>query len=277
MSNLTLEQELILLAVLAFLIAWVMGRTFCKSKEHQVRSQFKQQKRESHRLESLLKKKEREIEKLSSSMQAEHQTLIETTQKLDLSQTSYQQLRNSHEDILKELQGVQGDRVRLTELSKHHDEQSAEYLALQEYAHQLKTELQESKQLQKQQKLSLEKSCFEHNELSQQFDEQLKNTLKLESTLQNQQKLLAEREMLLKETEYKWASEKTKTKELQVSQDELIKRNSMLKESLQDTEDMLEKNIRSNKKYQRELAQQVHENNVLKSDVTSYKILSTIK
>ena len=61
MLDFSLEHEIILLAIIVVLIAWFMGRALCKSREYQVHSSLKEQRRENKRLETLLSRKDNDI------------------------------------------------------------------------------------------------------------------------------------------------------------------------------------------------------------------------
>lgn len=245
MWNLTLTYEVGLLAAIFALIAWFMGRTLCKSKEHQVRSQLAQQERENKRLESLLMQKDTEIQQAYDNTKHEQQKLIKLEGQYATNQAVYENLQKTHHDVLKELQSSQASHVKYEELNKHHNNQAAEYLHLKELYQKTLIELQDMSSANTQQKIYLEKYKLDNEKLTQDCDAHARTIAALQHSLEQQQTLLLNRERSIHELTYQLGNAESQHKQtVEKYQQDLVKSNSVV--------------------------------NDLRSKVATYEILSTI-
>lgn len=245
MWDLSLSTEISLLAAVFALIAWFMGRTLCKSKEYQVRSQLTQQQRENERLESLLIKKDADIQQAYDTIKLEQQQRVKLESQYATSQSVYESLQKTHHDVLKELQSSQACHVKYEELNKHHTNQATEYLQLKELYQKTLVELQDMTTANKQQKIYLEKYQLDNERLTQDGDAQARTIATLQHSLENHQALLLNREQSIHELTY-----------------QLGKAESQHKQAIE--------------KYQQDLASSNSVISDLRSKVATYEILSTI-
>ena len=245
MWNLTLTYEVGLLAAIFALIAWFMGRTLCKSKEHQVRSQLAQQERENKRLESLLMHKDTEIQQAYDNAKHEQQKLIKLESQYAANQAVYENLQKTHHEALKELQSSQASHVKYEELNKHHNNQAAEYLHLKELHQKTVIELQDMSGVNTQQKIYLEKYNLDNEKLVQDCDAHARTIAALQHSLEQQKTLLLNRERSIHELTYQLANAESQHNQ-------------------------------TVEKYQQDLAKSNGVINDLKSKVATYEILSTI-
>lgn len=277
MLDLSLEHEIILLAIIVVLIAWFMGRALCKSREYQVHSSLKEQRRENKRLETLLSRKDNDIHDAYDNAKIEQQKFIDLKHQYEMNSAAHDNLQKIHHETLKDLQRSHSCQVKLTELGKHHDEMSAEYLGLKNTLHQTQEQLQESRNLCKQQKHELERYKADNEQLTNDNNEQARTIAVLQASLDRNQKLLQEREQNLQDLYYQLETEKTKNKQLLETCDSQLKSNTLLKDQLEQTQEMLQKTIKSNSEQKKEIEQYKSENSSLRNKVKSYEILSTIR
>jgi chromosome segregation ATPase len=276
MWDLTLTYEVSLLAAIFALIAWFMGRSLCKSKEHQVRSHLTQMERENNRLESLLIKKDTDIQQAQNSTRYEQKKVAELEHQYAASESTYANLQKNHHEILKELQSSQACHVKYEELNKHHTEQAVEYLHLKELYQKTLIELQDISNTNKQQKIHLEKYKLDNEQLTQDRDEQSRTIASLQHSLENHQKLLQSREQSIHELTYQLGNVESQHKQLVINYDEQLKAHITLKKSWEQIQDTLQESLKTVEKYQQDLVKSNGIVNDLRNKVATYEILSTI-
>lgn len=277
MLDFALEYELALLAAIALLVAWLMGRSVCKSHEHQIRSDLNKQQRENERLETTIARLDKDLHDAYDATKTEQQKFLDIRNQRELESLAHENLKKSHTQNLQELQRLESSQIQLAELNKHHNEQTAEYLGLQNTLHQTQVQLQESHNLSKQQKHELERFRQDNERLATDYDGQVRTITRLQNTLAKTEDNLREQTKTIQDLQHQLAMEKTRSQQLAMAYEEQANTTTALQKSLKEAQQLLEETRLGHEKLQRGLKQAQQENDVLKARVTSYEILSTIR
>jgi hypothetical protein len=164
MLGLPLVYEMALVFTLACLLAWVMGRTFCKSNEYEIRTINKSLQAANDRLECLLVKKDQDIHQLSQRMQAEQKTVTELQNLQKITENLFAKLQVEHQASLATIQELAAYRIQFEELSKVHDDQSKQVVMLQATIRQTQDEMAQTIALGKQRCNVLENNVLQFTE-----------------------------------------------------------------------------------------------------------------
>jgi chromosome segregation ATPase len=156
MLGLPLLYEILLVVTLACLIAWLMGRTLCKSKEYEVRAANKSLQAANDRLESLLVKKEEEIHQSAQRLQTGQKTMAELQHQQKTAENLLAKLQQAHQASLASIQELIAYRTQFEELGKVHDGQSRQVITLQETLRQTQDERAQAMTLDVEQRNALE-------------------------------------------------------------------------------------------------------------------------
>ncbi|CAA6809589.1 MAG: Unknown protein [uncultured Thiotrichaceae bacterium] len=143
MSGLPLIYELALVATLVCLISWLMGRTLCKSREHEERAAKKALQAANEHLEAQLLDKDAETRQLSESLLAEQQALSMLQQQHDNTAHLLTKVQTEHQQSLSQIQTLHAYRTQFEALEKVHDEQAKLTVSLRETLQQEKQEATE--------------------------------------------------------------------------------------------------------------------------------------
>jgi chromosome segregation ATPase len=129
--NLPLVYELLLLASLALLISWFMGRSFCKSKEYPLRASNSLLKKENKRLERVLEKKETKQQQLIEKLRTEQDQISELAHHSDRDKRIISALKKEQEEILETAQSLSSYKLQFEQLNLSHNRQSKQLIELE--------------------------------------------------------------------------------------------------------------------------------------------------
>jgi len=287
MWDLELGQEIILMTVIIGFIAWFMGRALCTSKSDQMRSINKQLKQDNTRLQKLLQESEQDLyqnnQKLKKykkdSIEVEHQHNLNYTEldnKYNINVTSFKNLKKEHKNILQELQKLQACQIKFEQLSKQYEEQSLEYIIIEDVFNSIKNDLRNSKASSKgfEQQSSYHKN--ENKQLFQDNSEQLERISVLEITLKKMKINLENTNTKLSVKNNKIIDFEFKMKHLNESFQAEMEIRKSVKETLKETKNQLSNSINLSNKQKDSLDKCQRKCNELKHEIETYKILSTI-
>lgn len=132
MSDLPLIYELALVAALISLLSWLMGRTLCKSREHEERAAKKALQSANKHLETQLQVKDTEIQQQSVNLQTLQQELSELLQQHSNTEHLLTRAQTDHQHSLTQVQSLNAYQAKFDALEKVHDDQARQTVNLQE-------------------------------------------------------------------------------------------------------------------------------------------------
>ncbi|MGV6809051.1 MAG: hypothetical protein ACWA5U_04170 [bacterium] len=277
MLDLALKYELVLLASIALMIAWLMGWTLCRSKEYKVRTTLKQQEQENQRIEKILLKKDQIVAEQYDKINNIQKALVDKTHEYTMIERSYQQLEKTHHETTKQLQSYESNRVKLNTLSEQYDEQAIELLNIKKVYHSTQHELQQCRDNHNKQQQTLEKYKVDYAQLAGDNQQYIKEMAQLNKKNETLEQSLIQQEQVTQTLEKKLNKAKSINETLDADYQHQKKEALSLKHGWHETKDELAA-CKKQLTQQQLLCEQLQEKNkILTEDLQAYEILSTIR
>ncbi len=181
--DIPLAYELILVIALVAFIAWLTGRVFCKSKEHQAKTHNKSLESEKKYLVSGLTEKDNELQVLTSELRDYQQQVSDLTHQHDLDVDRVNVFKKEQKKVLTDLEKSNAYQIKLSQLNKQYEAQSKQLSSLLTTVSVDKEALQQNIEITKKQKRQLDEIVKEKNQLGKEkerLEKKLKQQLKQE-------------------------------------------------------------------------------------------------
>jgi len=277
MLDLALKYELALLAGLAVMIAWFMGRSLCRSKEYQIKTELKQQQQKSKRLEELLLKRDEEIAEQYEEIKKTQKSLISKNNDFNNSESSYKSLEKTHHETITKLQNHETNKVKLDTLSQQYDEQAIELINLKKTHHETSSDLQQCRSTLNEQKHVLEKYNVDYKQLNQANNENIKKIAQLTKNIEILENQLFNQQQAHQTLENKFNKLKNTHEELDDSYQAKKKEALTLKHSWHETQNELNDCNKELTQKKVDCENLQSKNKILSEELQAYEILSTIR
>jgi chromosome segregation ATPase len=277
MLDLALKYELVLLAGLALMIAWFMGRSLCRSKEYQIKTELKQQQHESKRLEQLLLKKDQEIAEQYEEIKKVQKSLIEKSNDFNHSESNYKSLEKTHQDTITKLQNYETNKVKLSTLSQQYDEQAIELINLKKMQHETSVDLQQCRITLNEQKHTLEKHKVDYKQLNQENNENIKKIAQLTKNIEILENQLFNQQQAHQVLQTNFNKLQNNYEELEDNYQAKKKEALTLKHSWQETQHELNDCNKALAQQKTRCENLQSKNKTLSEELQAYEILSTIR
>ena len=191
MLGLPLIYEMVLVVTLACLITWLMGRTLCKSREHEERAAKQSLQTANEQLEALLAKKEAGTHQLAEQLKTARQDMTALQQQHKTTANLLKTLQQEHQTSLTSIQELTAYRVQFEELSKIHDHQARQVVNLQEHLTQTQGEMAQAAALSEEQRVVLHNTIEQLRQEKQDAETQIAEQQASLATYLQQQQILA--------------------------------------------------------------------------------------
>lgn len=277
MLDLALKYELALLAGLTVMIAWFMGRSLCRSKEYQVKTELKQQQQESKWLEKLLLEKDQEIAEQYEEIKKLQKSLISKNNDFNNSESSYKSLEKTHQETITKLQNYETNKVKLDTLSQQYDEQAIELINLKKTHHETNSDLQQCRITLNEQKYALEKYNVDYKQLNQANNENIKKIAQLTKNIELLENQLFNQQQAHQTLENKFNKLKNTHEELDDSYQAKKEEAFTLKHSWHETQNELNDCNKELTQQKADCENLQDKNKILSEELQAYEILSTIR
>lgn len=130
MLDIPLGYELALIIAISAGIAWLMGRAFCKSKEHQVQAHLDALQTKYKQLEALTQQKDSELQSTTAQLHHLDKQYVELKHTHETDAALMQDMQQKRHETLAQLQDLEAYRVKFEHLQQSHDAQTKELLDL---------------------------------------------------------------------------------------------------------------------------------------------------
>lgn len=277
MLDLALKYELVLLAGFALMIAWFMGRSLCRSKEYQIKTELKQQQHESKRLEQLLLKKDQEIAEQYEEIKKVQKSLIDKSNDFNHSESNYKSLEKTHQDTITKLQNYETNKVKLDTLSQQYDEQAIELINLKKTQHETSGDLQQCRTTLNEQKHALEKHKVDYKQLNQENNENIKKIAQLTKNIEILENQLFNQQQAHQVLETNFNKLQSNHEELEDNYQAKKEEALILKHSWQETQNELNDCNKALAQQKTRCENLESKNKTLSEELQAYEILSTIR
>lgn len=180
MLDMPLGYELAFIIAISAGIAWLMGRTFCKSKEHQVQANLDALQTKYEQLEALTQQKDSELQSTTTQLHRLDKQYVELKHTHETDATLMQQMQQKRHETLAQLQDLEAYRVKFEHLQQSHDAQTKELLDLKTLHTQTQDALKKTEEHIAQQKQQLQQGNDHTVAIEQDFASQkaaLKTTI----------------------------------------------------------------------------------------------------